>query len=216
MTGADLTGADLTGADLTGGDDLSRHGDEDELRRMVRSSPWLMRVLATVRVAGLPEAWIGGGTIRDLVWGRRYGTGFDPRRVNDVDVVFFDPDDLSRDRDDRATRALREGWAEVPWQARNQAAVHTWYACRFGGDPVAPLSSIAEAVATWPETATAVAVRLDPAGHIAVCAPLGLTDLLAGLWRRNPRRVRLVVSRARLARHNPAQRWPGVRVIPPG
>ncbi|NJC72514.1 nucleotidyltransferase family protein [Planosporangium thailandense] len=174
-----------------------------------------MRVLETVRAVDLPDAWVGAGAVRDVVWGRLYGPGFDPGDVNDVDVVFFDPDDLSRERDERATRMLGDAWPDAPWQARNQAAVHTWYHHRFGGAPVLPFSSIAEAVATWPETATAVAVRLDGAGHLDVCAPLGLADLLAGVWRRNPRRASLEVSLARFARHRPGRRWPGVRVIPP-
>jgi hypothetical protein len=70
-------------------------------------------------------------------------------------------------------------------------------------------------VATWPETATAVAIRLDQAGQIEVCAPLGLSDLLAGVWRRNDRRVSLQESLTRLARHQPARRFPLVQVIPP-
>jgi len=78
-----------------------------------------------------------------------------------------------------------------------------------------PFASIAEAVATWPETATATAVRLDAAGGVEVCAPLGLADLLGGVWRRNPARVSLAISRERLARHRPTQRWPGIRVIAP-
>jgi len=41
-------------------------------------------------------------------------------------------------------------------------------------------SSIAEAVATWLETATAVEVRLNRTDDIEVCAPLGLADLLGG------------------------------------
>jgi hypothetical protein len=189
--------------------------DLERLRDMVGSCGWLTRILATVRRVGLPDAWVGAGAIRDLVWGQLYGSGFDPADVRDVDVVYFDAHDLSRDRDERATEALREVVADVPWEARNQAAVHTWYARKFGGDPVAPFASIGDAIATWPETATAVAVRLGPTGEIEVCAPLGLTELLAGVWRRNPRRISLERSLARLARHRPAERWPGVRVIPP-
>jgi hypothetical protein len=136
--------------------------DEDRLRGIVRSSAWMMRVLATVREAELPDAWVGAGAIRDLAWGQLYGSGFNPADVRDVDVVFFDADDLSRDGDDRATRRLHDAWPQVLWEARNQAAVHTWYSRKFGGDPVNPLLSIADAVATWPETATAVAVRLTP------------------------------------------------------
>ncbi|MEV4813325.1 nucleotidyltransferase family protein [Micromonospora avicenniae] len=92
--------------------------------------------------------------------------------------------DLSRDND-RATRRLAAAWREPPWEAKNQAAAHTWYPAKFGGGPVAPLRTIAHAVATWPEYATAVAARLDAYDQIAVCAPHGLDDLLDGVWRRN-------------------------------
>jgi hypothetical protein len=174
-----------------------------------------MEVLATVRASGLPDAWVGAGAVRDLVWGECYGAGFVPDDVRDVDVVFYDPHDLSRARDDLATRGLERAAPGVPWEARNQAAVHTWYPAKFGGGPVEPLASIADAIATWPETAGAVAVRLDAAGTVRICAPLGLTDLLGGVWRRHPRRISVAASRARLARHRPAERWPGVRVVPP-
>ncbi|MCX5120817.1 nucleotidyltransferase family protein [Micromonospora sp. NBC_00362] len=189
---------------------------EEELRDLVAGSEWLTRALTVVRDSGLPDAWIGAGALRDLVWGERYGHGFDPARVRDVDVVFFDPARLTRVDDDRATALLAGMWPQPPWQARNQAAVHTWYAARFGGDPIKPYRSVAEAVATWPEYATAVAVRLDPDGRLTVCAPYGLTDLLVGVWRHNPARVDVDRSRQRLARHRPAQRWPGVTVIEPG
>jgi hypothetical protein len=187
----------------------------NELDVLIRASEWFMRVLRCIRDEQVPDAWTGAGALRDLVWGELHGTGFRPDEVHDVDVAFFDPDDLSRDYDDLVTARLRAGRAEVPWQARNQAAVHTWYADRFGGDPPAPLTSIADAVGTWPETATAVAVRLGNDGALEVCAPFGLTDLMRGVWRRNPRRVSLDESLARLRRLRPAERWPGVTVIRP-
>jgi hypothetical protein len=188
---------------------------EERIRGIICSSAWLVRVLEVVGRSRLPDAWVGAGVLRDLVWGQLYGAGFAPGDVHDVDVAFLDPGDLNRQRDEQATRQLHEAWPEAPWQARNQSAVHTWYSGKFGGEPVAPLQSIADAVSTWPETATAVAVRLDPRGDIEVCAPLGLADLLDGVWRRNPRRASLDVSLSRLARHRPATRWPRVRVIPP-
>lgn len=187
----------------------------NNLEALVRSSDWMMRVLTTVREARIPDAWVGAGALRDLVWGELYGSGFDPGRVRDVDVPFFDPADLSRANDDRVESRLYHRWLEVPWEARNQAAVHTWYAEKFGGDPVEPLTSIEDALGTWPETATAVAVRLTDDDRIEICAPFGLADLLGGVWRRNPRRLSLERSLARLARHRPQERWPAVKVIPP-
>ena len=186
-----------------------------ELAGIILGCAWFVEVLGAVRDAGLPDAWVGAGVVRDLVWGERYGSGFRPAEVRDVDVAFFDPGDLSRQRDRAATDLLLSGRPDIPWEATNQAAVHTWYHETFRTDPVMPLTSTADGVATWPETATTVAVRLGPDDRIEVCAPHGLDDLLDGTWRRNPRRVSVRLSRARLARHDPARRWPGVRVIEP-
>ena len=177
----------------------------------MRGSDWLMGVLTTVRDADLPDAWVGAGALRDLVWGERFGAGFNPTSVRDVDVAYFDPDHLDPGRDALMTARLTAARPDLPWEATNQAAVHRWYPA-----PIAPLTSVTAAVATWPETATAVAVRLTARDRLEVCAPLGLDDLLGGVWRHNPRQVTVAESRARPARHRPAERFPGVRVIPPG
>jgi hypothetical protein len=183
------------------------------LESIIRSDDWFMEVLGTVRQAGIPDAWVGAGVVRDLVWS---GPEFRPADVRDVDVAFFDPADLSRAGDERVTARLTGLDPRVPWEATNQAAVHTWYPAFFGTGPVDPLTSIADGVTTWPETATAVAVRLAKTGELEICAPLGLDDLLNGVWRHNPRRCSRETSLARLARHNPAERWPTVTVVPPG
>ena len=73
---------------------------EERLRALVRDCAWFMAVLAVVRDAGLPDAWVGAGALRDLVWGELSGVGFRPDEVRDIDVVYFDPADLSRARDD--------------------------------------------------------------------------------------------------------------------
>ena len=83
-----------------------------------------------------------------------------------------------------ATRAAKH---QRIWYGRTHTRRH---------DPCAPLSSIEDAIGTWPETATAVAVRLGAGEAIEICAPLGVADLIGGVWRRNPRRVSLEESRA--------------------
>ena len=50
----------------------------EELAALIRSSDWLMRVLTAVRDEHLPDAWVGAGVLRDLVWGERFGDGFRP------------------------------------------------------------------------------------------------------------------------------------------
>jgi uncharacterized protein len=102
----------------------------------------------------------------------------------------------------------------VPWDAKNQAAVHRWYGRVFGGE-VPPLASAADGVATWPETATAVAVRLDDGDELRVVAPCGLEDLFALVCRRNPRRVSVDQYRRRLREKRVAERWPKVTIVDP-
>ena len=78
--------------------------------------------------------------------------------------------------------------APAPWEARNQAAAHIWFPRKFGYE-VELFGSTAEAIASWPETATAVAVRLNEDDDLTVVAPCGLSDLLGMVHRRNRARV---------------------------
>jgi hypothetical protein len=182
----------------------------EALAGRVLAEPWLVEALDAVAASTLPHAWIGAGVVRDVVWGQ-LGGGFHPSTVRDIDVVFFDPDDYTEEREHAAERELA-ALAARPWEATNQAGVHTWYHRAFGGDPVPPFTTIHDAVATWPEYATSVAIRRTPDG-LDVCAPHGLDDLLGGIWRRNPTRVSPEYSRTRLARQRVPERWPAVTVI---
>ncbi|HSR27258.1 MAG TPA: nucleotidyltransferase family protein, partial [Actinomycetes bacterium] len=133
---------------------------------MVRATPWLLEALRAARDVDPPDWLVGGGVLRDLVWDRLHGRPR-PAPPRDLDLAFFDPTRLDPARDAEVERALTARLPGVPWDAKNQAAVHTWYGRVFGGQ-VAPLTSAADGVATWPETATAVAVRLLRGDHVQV------------------------------------------------
>jgi len=154
------------------------------LESLVRSTPWLLEALRAARDVDPPDWLVGGGVLRDLVWDRPHGQSR-PAPPRDVDLAFFDPTRLDRARDAEVEQALAARLPGVPWDAKNQAAVHTWYGRVFGGR-VAPLRSAADGVATWPETATAVAVRLLPDDRLETVAPCGLDDLFGLVCRRNP------------------------------
>jgi uncharacterized protein len=152
-----------------------------------------------------PPDWaLGAGALRNLVWDALTGRCNPPA---DVDVVFFGGADEAA-----VERRLAERLPGVPWEAKDQALVHTWYQRRFGVS-VEPLTSLADAVGTWPETCTSVALRLRPDGGLDVIAPCGLEDLFGLVVRRNPRRVTVERYLARLAEKRPAERWPGVTVV---
>jgi len=178
---------------------------------MVRSSAMLMRALEVARDVDPPDWLIGSGVIRSLVWDRLHG--FDhPTTPPDLDLAFFDPAALGEEREEEVRDALAAKAPEIPWDARNQAAVHLWYPDVFGV-AVEPLTSSADAVATWPETATAVAVRLLPDNSLRVVAPCGLDDLFGLVCRRNPRRVTVEEYRRRVHLKRIAERWPMVTIV---
>lgn len=190
----------------------------DELTELVLGSEWLLNILRIVAALDLPDCWVGAGAVRDLVWDTRFGHGFDPAGIADVDVVFFDPIDLSAAHEHAIERHLSELEPSVEWDVKNQARVHLWFEARFG-HPAEPLTSTTDGVSTWPETATAVAVRLrsdsEPGSPgLDIAAPLGLDDLLDGVWRRNHARVTDAEYNARIERKQPQRRWPGVAVLP--
>lgn len=179
------------------------------LCHIVRSNAWLMSVLETVRDCELPEWVVGAAVIRNAVWDRLHEYPM-PTPLRDLDS--FDAADLRPEREQYFQRALFDRRPDVPWDVKNQAAVHLWYESKFGL-PATPLTSIEDAVATWPETATCVGVRLLPDGELLVLAPLGLDDLFRMVLRRNPRRSTPELFQQRLREKRLCEKWPRVRVI---
>jgi uncharacterized protein len=183
-----------------------------QFEAIVRKTPWLMEMLVAARDVDAPDWLIGAGALRNAVWDRLHGCT-EPTPLADVDLGFFDPADLTDARDEEIETALRARLPGVPWEAKNQAAVHLWYPRRFGLE-VEPFANAAEAVATFPETATAVAVRLESDDRLTVVAPFGLDDLLGLVHRHNPRRATVELYEQRLARKRIAERWPRVTIVP--
>lgn len=184
----------------------------ERLVEMVRESTWFMAALTAARELRLSSWCIGAGAVRNLVWDNLHGFA-KPSSLADVDVAYFEPGDLTTERDEELRGALAANLAHVPWEVTNQAAVHHWFESYFG-HAVAPLHSLRAAVASWPEYATAVGVTLLDNHTIEVIAPHGLQDLFALIVRRNPARVSVATYRQRVAQKRYTERWPKVRVVP--
>lgn len=184
----------------------------ERLVAMVRESNWFMAALTAARALRLSSWCIGAGAVRNLVWDHLHEFR-QPSFLADVDVAYFDPGDLSAERDEELRGALAAKLVQVPWEVTNQAAVHQWFEDYFG-HPVAPLRSLHEAIASWPEYATAVGVTLLDDQTIEVIAPHGLEDLFALVVRRNPARASIGTYRQRVAQKRYTERWPKVRVVP--
>lgn len=127
--------------------------------------------LKAVQELSLPDAWIGAGFVRDAVWDWLHGNTPRPPR-NDVDVIWYDGGQPDEAYDRVAEERLRYRMPEIDWSVSNQALMH-----HHNQDD--PYRCSSDAAKWWPETATAVAVRMANSGEIDIAAPYGLDDLLA-------------------------------------
>ncbi len=183
--------------------------DLAQLTALVRAAPWFMAALRAGRSLGLAHWCIGAGALRNLVWDALHGHAH-ASALADVDFAYFDAADLDPARDAALQQRLCQ-CVDLPWEVTNQAGVHLWFEQHFG-HAVAPLQSLQDAIASWPEPATAVGVWLDAGDALHVIAPLGLDDLLGLRVRRNPARGSIETYRQRCASKRYAARWPRVVV----
>lgn len=181
--------------------------DSGDVGNLLATTPALHTLLREVAALQLPQGRIAAGMVRNAVWDvlHQRAPSLHPR--SDVDVIYFDPTQLSPEREVALEATLRVRHPEVVWQVRNQARMHL-----RNGDPA--YCDCYDALRYFPEVATAVSARLVDDGSVLVDAPLGLADLFALVVRPTPHFAnRLDVYRARLASKDWAQRWPKLRFL---
>jgi hypothetical protein len=183
---------------------------EQRLVQIVRSSPALMEMLAAARSLNLHSWCIGAGVVRSMVWDHLHGFG-EQSHYDDVDVVYHD--ETAGAGDEAAlTARLRELLPLVRWEVTNQALIHEWF-LKAHAQAVPPLPSLEAGIATWPEYATCVGVRLGLNDDIEVIAPHGLEDLFGLKVRHNPARASAEVFAERVASKRFAERWPMISLM---
>jgi hypothetical protein len=177
-----------------------------ELRTLVARDRQRMRVLGVVRDLGLPDCWVAAGFVRNCVWDHLHGRAASPL-PRDIDVIWFDPAACAPARDAGLEAALRGRDGTLAWSVKNQARMH-----ERNGD--APYRSATDAMRYWPETATAVGVRLDARDGIEVAAPFGLDDLFGLIVRPAGRFVvdKRAMYRERVLSKQWEQTWPGLQI----
>jgi len=166
----------------------------------------LHALLAHVESLNLPDCWIGAGFVRNTVWDVLHGRAIDASQLSDVDVVYLDPAEASEERDAALERRLQVLKPGLSWQVRNQARMH-----HRNGD--ASYRSTLDAIAHWPETATALAARTIR-GRVEVIAPHGIEDLIGLIVRPTPAFAhKLPIYWERIKIKQWASRWPRLTIL---
>jgi hypothetical protein len=178
---------------------------EERLKEYIRQHKPLMADLGIVRDLALPQCYIAAGYIRNYVWDIQHGLDGTDRHT-DIDVVYFDPEDVSEERDAALEQHLRTSTANPKWSVKNQARMHA-----KNGDE--PYLSTHAALTHWPETATAVGARLNVEGELELCCPYGLEDLFALRVRRSPYFDKRSYYLERVRKKQWKDQWPRLAII---
>lgn len=129
------------------------------LETSLRRNDALWQIIASFDEIGLPDGWLVAGAVAQTIWNVALGRPADAG-IKDADIVYFDPDDLSRCGELKEENRLRSRFARLGLKldVKNEARVHLWYEEKFGY-PIPPYRSTAAAIATFPTTATSIGVR---------------------------------------------------------
>jgi len=173
---------------------------------IIAQDPVGMKQLRAARALTLPDWCIAAGFVRNRVWDHLHGIS-PPREPPDIDVLYYDAADLSKEREVAYEKRLDALLPGPLWQVRNQARMHV-------PKDLPQHRDTADSMTYWLETVTAVGVRLETDDSLTVIAPLGIDDLV--YLRCQPTafgRARRHEYEARIAAKRWRELWPKVRFL---
>ncbi|EKE21129.1 MAG: hypothetical protein ACD_7C00347G0001 [uncultured bacterium] len=173
---------------------------------LIESDQWRMEVLRAVKELNLPDWLIGAGFVRNPVLDKLHNFN-QATPITDIDVAYFDLTDLSEESEIKYQNFLKEK-IETDWSVTNQARMEKI------NNQNKDYVSTKDAIAHWPETATAIGVTMLENGSLKVIAPHGLDDLFSLKLRMTPdfgdgRDAFL----ARISKKQWLSKWPKLKIV---
>ena len=183
---------------------------EKEFWNNALKSETLSEILSRSGELDLPDWHLGAGFVAQTIWNLKSGF-FETQFIYDVDLVYFDSNDLSLESEIKAEELVRNHFKSIPlkFDVKNQARVHMWYEDKFGY-AIPPYQSVYDAICTWPTSATAIGITRASDGP-KVFAPFGLTDLMTMIVRPNKRQVNEPIYLSKVERWK--HQWPLLKII---
>jgi uncharacterized protein len=144
--------------------------NEEEIISLIKEDRWMMKVLETVKLLELPDWWVCAGFVRSKIWDTLHH--FRERTpLPDIDVIYFEPTNLDESKEKNLEECLQSLMPNTPWSVKNEARMHL-------KSKMPPYTSSVDAISKFPETATALGVKLDKRGHVLLTAPCGISDVV--------------------------------------
>ena len=182
---------------------------KEDIEALINEDKWMMDLLKVAQQLDLPDWWICAGFVRSKIWDTLHGYK-ERTPLADIDVIYFDPDNIEESEEKKWEDQLQSLMPNIPWSVKNQARMH-----KINNLP--PYLSSVDGIANFPETVTAIGVKLDGQNKIELVAPHGLTDLLQMTVNPVPRFAinedLLAVYEQRILRKNWQSIWPNIRIV---
>lgn len=176
-----------------------------EQQRQQKIIQWIeqdeMRMLAlrAAKQLALNDWCLAAGFVRNLVWDRLHEFS-QSTPFNDIDVIYFDPQDISFEIEKEFEQQLG-AMANLPWSVKNQARMHLLHGHT-------PYSSSSESMSYWVETETVIGATLNHQNQVELVAPVGTAELFEFSITPNPRHGDSLVLLERVQRKGWLERWP--------
>ena len=143
---------------------------EVDLINVIQQDEWMMKILITAKTLELADWWICAGFVRSKIWDVLHD--FDERTpMADIDLIYFDSTNTDELVEKKLEEQLYQLMPSVPWSVKNQARMHIV-------NNLPPYCSAVDGIANFPETATAIGVKLDVNDTILLTAPHGINDAI--------------------------------------
>ena len=143
---------------------------KENIINAISQDDWMMEILYTVKGLQLTDWCICAGFVRSKVWDVVHGFS-DRTPLPDVDVLYFDDKNITVEVEKEYEEKLFSIKPNIPWSVKNQARMHL----KSNSEPYI---SSTDAISKFPETATAVGVKLDDDNNLILISPLGIDDLI--------------------------------------
>ncbi|TCD45914.1 nucleotidyltransferase family protein [Streptococcus sp. X16XC17] len=161
-------------------------------------------ILEIIAELNLQDGWLCAGSIRNFIWNKRSQLpAFDQK--TDVDVIFFDPQ-ISCEETCQLEENLKKTHPQYRWELKNQVYMHNH------NPQTLTYLSARDVMFKYPETCTAIGVRLTSIGQVEVYCPYGLEAICEFIVRPTPyfldNAERMSLYDKRIAKKNWGQKWP--------
>ncbi|WP_416148008.1 nucleotidyltransferase family protein [Salipaludibacillus sp. HK11] len=181
---------------------------EEDVIQLVKEDQWMMGILTVANSLNLPDWWVCAGFVRTKIWDKLHGY-HERTPLADVDVIYFDRGNVNKSEEKKLEKQLTEILPNVPWSVKNQARMHMI-------NNLPPYISSVDAIAKFPETVTALGVKLDKDERVVLTAPYGIEDVIdmevrpTNFFKRTNERID--VYEQRMMKKNWKAKWDKVNV----